>query len=220
MRSTPSSRPYTEVRITFIRNAASKTNASDLSAGSASVGLSPEGEPQSDLLAQHTPTLDADRFIISDLARARLTAEKAFNPSIRFEKNSLWQERDFGIIRGTNWVGVPVQYPTLFGTGCGAFSAEPPKGESLNDVDERVGKALAILMSSHFGHTLIVTHEGSIRLVACALLGLNPATQMWGFEVDNTSVSTFDLMDSTPILTRWNDGSHLGAARSDPRASR
>ncbi len=207
------------MRITFIRHAESETNASDRAAGSASVGLSPEGERQSDLLARRTPSFDADRFVVSDLARARLTAERAFDPSIQFEQHPLWQERDFGVIRGMRWAEASAQYPALFGTGSEAFHAEPPAGESWNDVHERVVKALDDIMSSSFEHTLIVTHGGPIRLVACALLELDPATQMWRFEVDNTSVSSFDLVDGTPILTRWNDVSHLGTERSGPRAS-
>ncbi len=206
------------MRITFIRHAESETNASDRAAGSASVGLSPKGERQADLLARRTPRFDADRFVVSDLARARLTAKRAFDPSIRFEQHPLWRERHFGVIRGMRWAEASAQYPALFGTGREAFHAKPPEGESWNDVHRRIVEALDGIMSSLFHHTLIVTHGGPIRLVACALLALDPATHMWRFEVGNTSVSSFDLVDGTPILTRWNDVSHLGVERSEPGA--
>ena len=207
------------MRITLIRHAESETNASDRAAGSLHVGLSPKGERQADLLGRRTPAFDADHFLVSDLARARLTAERGFDPSIQFQQRPLWRERHFGVIQGMRWAEASAQYPELFGADGDAFYAKPPEGEAWSDVHQRVVEALDDIMSSSSEDTLIVSHGGPIRLVACALLGLDPATHMWRFLVDNTSVSSFDLVDGTPILTAWNDISHLGAERSRPGSS-
>jgi probable phosphoglycerate mutase len=121
-----------------------------------STPLSERGQAQATRLARRLRDAGIARIVSSDLTRAMQTAEKvAAAVGLGVELESLFQERNFGDLRGTAYADLEVE---LFAPGY-----SPPGGESWEVFDERVDAAwekvqeLAAQTEPH-GHLAVVTH--------------------------------------------------------------
>lgn len=86
----------------------------------------------------------------------------------------------------------------------------PPGGETIASTLERLGAAVADLGDDPGSDetVAIVSHGGTIRVLARLLLELSPR-RSWALDVDNASVSVLDRLDGTWRIERWNDTHHL-----------
>lgn len=87
---------------------------------------------------------------------------------------------------------------------------QPPGGEALEAASERVAGAIAELTATGDGPLCLVSHGGTLRILARLVLEL-PADRPWALDVDNASISV--VSRSGPgvpwTLERWNDTRHL-----------
>lgn len=84
----------------------------------------------------------------------------------------------------------------------------PPGGESIEAATSRVRDLLAELQVSASWPVCLVSHGGTMRLLAHALLELDDGR--WrAMDVDNCSISVAGRFDSLWRLERWNDTLHL-----------
>lgn len=72
-------------------------------------------------------------------------------------------------------------------------------GESLAQVDSRVGRAWRSLVTSPGGVTAVVSHATPIRIVLCRCLGLSVSSH-WRFRVDNSSVTRIDVAGNSTVI--------------------
>jgi probable phosphoglycerate mutase len=85
----------------------------------------------------------------------------------------------------------------------------PPGGELIDHAARRVRAVLAELDANDRWPLCVVSHGGTLRLVADALLGLRDVDAR-AFDVDNASVSVAARDDGDAWrLERWNDVLHL-----------
>ena len=123
-----------------------------------------------------------------------------------------WRERDWAGPEGMPADAARARYPALFDfEGGGWFEAKTEDGESNADLDRRVRVALEEIISRNDSHVAVFTHGGPIRLAICAVLGLDPRTHMWRFNVENTALATLQRAPWGLVVTGWNDVSHLPA---------
>jgi probable phosphoglycerate mutase len=182
--------------------------------------LSDRGLAQAARLAARLREAGLVRLLSSDLARARMTAEAVAEVTgLPLELDPLYQERNFGDLRGTLYADLEFD---LF-----APHVEPPGGESWSDFDARVDRAWAHARAAAHaagGPIAVVTHGlvchslVSRHLHGAAAVAAGGAPLRFG----NTSLSMLrpgptddapwqiDLLDCT---------AHLDAEHADDAAS-
>ncbi len=84
--------------------------------------------------------------------------------------------------------------------------ALPPGGETIESTMERLAALVAEL--DEVGSVLLVSHGGTIRVLARLLLDL-PPSRAWALDVDNGSIAAADREGGAWRLVRWNDTRHL-----------
>ena len=85
---------------------------------------------------------------------------------------------------------------------------QPPGGESTEAATRRVAQLLAEIDEGGGGQTLVVSHGGTLRLVARVLFELS-AQRTTALDIDNASISVAARMPGGWRLERWNDTLHL-----------
>jgi glucosyl-3-phosphoglycerate phosphatase len=85
---------------------------------------------------------------------------------------------------------------------------QPPGGEPIEEADRRVRELLDELARDAAWPTCLVSHGGTLRLIAHAVLDLD---RSWSraLDVDNASISVVAGMGDAWRLERWNDSLHL-----------
>jgi probable phosphoglycerate mutase len=87
--------------------------------------------------------------------------------------------------------------------------SQPPGSEPLEQVRTRVASLLDEVAASGEGPVCIVSHGGTLRIMASLLLGLDEE-HFWSMDLDNCSLSAFAPQGETSwTLERWNDTAHL-----------
>ncbi len=116
--------------------------------------LSERGVEQAERLASRLADAGVSHILSSDLARARMTAERVRDATgASLELDPGLQERNFGDVRGTPYAELGVD---LF-----AVDYEPPNGESWDALHARVEAAWQRVVAAadrHAGQLLVVTH--------------------------------------------------------------
>jgi probable phosphoglycerate mutase len=88
--------------------------------------------------------------------------------------------------------------------------SEPPGAEPLPRVAERVGSLLDELTAAGDGPVCLVSHGGTLRIVASLLLLQLDQPRFWAVDLDNCSLSALAPEGSEAwTLERWNDTAHL-----------
>ena len=145
------------VRLWLVRHGATDWSAAGRLCGSSDVPLSTEGRAQADPIRSRLAGHSFDGVWTSDLARAREFARLAVGQAT---PDPRLRELDFGELEGKRWKDVDASSRRALVRFEGFVA---PGGESVAQLEERVGRFLAELEP---GDHLLVTHGGVIRLLA------------------------------------------------------
>jgi broad specificity phosphatase PhoE len=178
--------------------------------------LSPHGVAQAERLARQLEAEGIARIISSDLTRAVMTAEllrRATGAPLEFDP--LFQERNFGDLRGTPYAALAVD---IF-----APDYLPPNGESWSVFHDRVDRAWALVRDAaeaNSGHLAVVTHGLVCRSLAARYLTL-PAGAEVPDRWENTSVTIAEHRSPwrVRVLNSITHLSDLGASPSGERTA-
>jgi len=85
---------------------------------------------------------------------------------------------------------------------------QPPGGEPITSATARVAAVLAELREADAATVCLVSHGGTLRILALLLLGLAD-DRSWSLDVDNASIGAATLTGEAWRLDRWNDTHHL-----------
>lgn len=175
------------------------------------------GLRQAAALAHRLRRIPFSLAIISPNDRTRATADAILSGrSVPITADPRWAETHHGRWEGMTYQEARARYP---GEAAQRFSnmlhGKPEGGESLAEVQARVGEAWSTLLRDHAGgRLLVVTHATPIQLMLCATTGL-PPTQHWRWRVDLASLTVLDIYAAGPIVRVVNEVPHLtGAAAS------
>jgi broad specificity phosphatase PhoE len=134
--------------------------------------LSEEGKEQAEKLSRMLPK-DIDMMYVSDLSRARETAEIVNNVlGIPMVLAPELREIDLGELTGMTWREMAEKYGEDIGGEyrSQAYDFHRFGGESVADVKNRVLRLLSTIATREHGKKiLLVTHAGIIRLLQYAL---------------------------------------------------
>lgn len=102
------------------------------------------------------------------------------------------EEINFGEWEGLSWAEVKEKYPTEYDEWyINRRYAKPPKGQSYQDMVERVLKAIHKIINENCDDVAIVTHSALIMCLQCCLTN-TPFDKMTKFKTDNTSITEID----------------------------
>lgn len=102
------------------------------------------------------------------------------------------EEINLGEWEGLSWVEVKERYPIEYDEWFkNRRYTKSPKGESYQDMLERVLDAINKIIKEDCENVAIVTHSAVIMCLQCYLTN-TPFNEMMKFKVDNTSITEFD----------------------------
>ena len=197
----------------LLRHGESQGNFEGRHQGQADFPLTDRGRAQSQALLERwkSETREFDLVISSPLTRAQETAEIiASGLNIPLELDSLWMERDNGLMAGLSEEEVRETLPQQ--PFIHPYLAIGQTGESQWELYLRAGKAVQSILNRPPGSYLIVSHGGLLNMFFYAILGIAPQPNFHGprFRFNN---SAFATLSYNPTSHRWyilgvNDHTH------------
>lgn len=190
--------------IILIRHGQTTTNAKNLLVGRSDPELTELGERQARALRRLVENVE--EVWTSPLRRARTTAQLAM-PHLEPVVKEEFIEVDYGYLDGQplsvvsadQWRAFEYDHDLALGGG-----------ESLESVDRRVHAALdelladeSSLLHDHHRHLAIVSHVSPIKSAMVWALGV-PGSVAWRTRLDNGSITTIGVRQSSPNLVHFN----------------
>jgi broad specificity phosphatase PhoE len=193
-------RPAATVLI-VVRHGRTASNAAGLLLGHADPSLDAVGKDQAAAIGA---TIEqAGLVITSPLARCRETAAALGGP---VEVDERWIELDYGEWDGRPVADVPADTWRQWRADP---DFRPPGGESLAALGRRVGAAgTDALERARDQDVVVVTHVSPIKAVVAWSLGAGDEVT-WRTHVAQASITRVDHSGRGPVLTGFNDVSHL-----------
>lgn len=199
-------------RIYLIRHAEAEGNLYRRAQGWYNGLITENGLRQIDALARRFRDIPIDAVYSSDLARTMTTAAAVYRPknlplytdvALREIHMGWWEDRPWAEIRRSD----PEEY-AQFSTASPAWKVSG--GESLDEVRQRVGKALLKLARRHDGQTIAVfCHGTAIRSALTWLEGRPVEDCLKRPHGDNTAVSLLEFLGEQAEIVFENDNTHL-----------
>ncbi len=199
-------------RLFLIRHGATELSREDRFAGATDVNLSDEGRAQATALGERLGREKLDAVYASPMKRtietARLLGKKhALEPQLRDGLREInhgrWEEMTRKEVEASfkeeyaNWEEDP-------------FTFAPQGGESGLAVMARALPALREIVVAHPAQTVaVVSHKATIRLLLCALLGVDARGYRDRFDQSPCCLNVLDFKDTVRArLMLYNDVSH------------
>jgi glucosyl-3-phosphoglycerate phosphatase len=194
-------------QLILVRHGQSTYNAEHRLQGQADPPLSELGRREAAALAPALAGFPAERVLVSDLRRARETAELAGYAGARPEAR--WREIDVGEWQGRKIVELPPGAEPSWRGG----EVTPPGGETWDEFEARIADGLDELVAAG-GPWMVVCHGGVVR-AAVSYLTAGDARRLAG--PANGSVSVFHPGEPAHLLAyAWTpDGAVPGLHLSD-----
>lgn len=194
--------------ILLIRHGETAWNTGEVFRGRADIGLSETGILQAKLLADYLKDTPVKAVYASPLERAVKTAEdiaRTHRLKVRIDEGLI--DIDYGEWQGMSRKEVNRIYKKLYIKWANTpESVLMPGGESLDTVRERVTGAVERIIDRHSGSIVIVTHRVVLKVLICALLGLD-SSHFWNIRQDTCGITRFTREDGRYTLVSHNDTS-------------
>ena len=198
-------------RVFLLRHGKTEWNGQFRYQGTSDVPLNEEGRSQAQRTALRLASLSIDAIYASSLSRARETAEivsKTLGVPVKGFYEELW-EMNFGAWEGLTASDIERSYAESFRL----WRRNPervkiPKGESFNEVVERVTRGMKKILSDRGENILVVAHGGSIRAALAGLFAMDISAS-WRIRIDNCSLTSMELINDRVMLAFANDTLHL-----------
>ncbi len=149
-------------------------------------------------------------ILVSDLKRTYETALPFINSGIPFLKEADLNEVSWGIFEGKPAnKEMHLEYKRLNDSWKnGDYSARLEGGESAEEMQSRLGKAINKIKQIPQNKVLVVSHGRAMRCLVCMMNG-REIMHMNAYDHHNTGLYKFDLIDGNFNMVLANDISHL-----------
>ena len=142
-----------------------------------------------------------DRVVVSSRRRTQQTARAAGLADVPTTIDERWMEIDFGSYDGRRIGEVMAELGAAWASD---ISYEPPGGESMARLHERVGEAIAeIAEEASKRNIVVVTHATPVKSAVAWLLG-GGAEMIMRLRVSLASVTAFGPVAHGLVLTEFN----------------
>ncbi len=203
----------TDRRIVLVRHGVTDWNRQGRFQGHSNPPLAAAGRHEASLAARRIaadPTLRPARVISSSLVRAMQTAAPiAEAAGVEVEPDPRLWEIGQGDWEGRTHAELEADDADRYREWRDASGIrQPPGGEPIEEATRRVAGLLAELGGNTRWPVCLVSHGGTLRILAHALLDLDDGAWL-ALDVDNASIAVASHVDDTWRLERWNDVLHL-----------
>ena len=186
-----------------IRHGQSAANAIQAHAGWAQVPLTELGREQAAKTGELLKGLEFERIIVSDLLRARETAQIAL-PGRNFEQDPRLRETNVGSLQGRRVVDLTVELGEEYVRRRVARDYRVYGGEDTHAHYDRVAEFMKDLESApDDARIAAVCHEGTIMAMLCYVLHTDIPRNI--IHVANCAVCAFRYKNGTWELGEWNE---------------
>ena len=186
-----------------IRHGQSAANAIQAHAGWAQVPLTELGREQAAKTGELLKGLEFERIIVSDLLRARETAQIAL-PGRNFEQDSRLRETNVGSLQGRRVVDLTVELGEEYVRRRVARDYRVYGGEDTRAHYDRVAEFMKDLENApDDARIAAVCHEGTIMAMLCYVLHTDIPRNI--IHVANCAVCAFRYKNGTWELGEWNE---------------
>jgi 2,3-bisphosphoglycerate-dependent phosphoglycerate mutase len=187
--------------------------------GQIDVPLNATGLHQAALLAQRLAGEPAEVLVVSDLQRARSTAEPLARAwGLKAHTEPLWREQCFGVLEGLDVPTIRTQHTALWDRWVRheADYALPGGAESNRMFFDRVRRALAATLDLFAGRRVaVVTHGGVLDMLWRNAHGL-PLHGARDCLIPNTGINRLRWADDRLQVLHWADAEHLVGLPEQP----
>lgn len=197
--------------VLLVRHGQTAANVEALYSGWSEVDLSDVGYMQARRLSDKLAGAPVRAVYSSPLRRTLTTAVTVAEPH-GLEVSTM---RDFIEINLGDWQGlysheVRQRWPDLWKQSqIDPSDLALPNGETFNQVAERAVRAFEeVVAASEGSHSVIVTHDAIVRILAAHVLGV-PNSIYRRLEIENASLTWIRIADGRRQLVSLNDTSHL-----------
>lgn len=174
--------------------------------------LTDAGRAMADAFAKAYASTAWDAIYTSPMIRTRQTAEAL----TRLTGQTAIAEEGLAEIAYGEWEGMTVdavqaRWPDAYAYwAADVASRGAPGGETAFHVAARAMRAVEAIRTRHkTGNVLIVSHKATLRIITCALLGLDVRLFRERIAQPVAAVSMFVLSDRAALLARLGDRTHL-----------
>jgi len=197
-------------KLLLIRHGDTAWNVEEIFRGRADVELNETGVKQAELLAKYLTDERIVAIYSSPLKRALKTAEIiAASHHIDVIPAPKLVDFNYGEWQGLSHNAVKEKYQALYAEWLtNPHLVRVPKGESLDDVRERVLRLIDHVIIKHEGSVALVSHRVVGKVLICALLGLGNS-HFWNIRLDTCGITAFVYEKNRFILAQHNDTSFL-----------
>ena len=186
-----------------IRHGQSAANAIQAHAGWAQVPLTELGREQAAKTGELLKGLEFERIIVSDLLRARETAQIAL-PGRNFEQDPRLRETNVGSLQGRRVVELTAELGEEYVRRRVARDYRVYGGEDTHAHYDRVAEFMKDLESTpDDARIAAVCHEGTIMAMLCYVLHTDIPRNI--IHVANCAVCAFRYKNGTWELGEWNE---------------
>ncbi len=201
----------TGLRLVLVRHGVTDWNREGRFQGHRDPGLSDAGRHEARLAAERLASderLRPTRIVSSSLERAVATARPiAGAVGLEVEADDRLMEIGQGEWEGRTHAELEVEEAARYLAWRRATGVrQPPGGEPIEAATERVRAFVASLEPDGGGTVCVVSHGGTLRILAHVLLDL---ADVHVLEVDNASIGAAAWSPGGWHLERWNDSLHL-----------
>ncbi|MGM0495993.1 MAG: alpha-ribazole phosphatase [Bacillota bacterium] len=198
-------------KLVLVRHGETDWNKNSRYQGAVDIKLNQKGKDQAKKLYDYLKDEEFDVIYSSTLKRAYHTV----NDIAEYQNKDVitiadLMEINFGKWEGLTFDEIENDYPELAKKWAqDPTCCKPPEGEHIKEVEERVGKAIDMIVNENQDKKiLIATHGGIVRIIIAYLLDL-PLNRIFSIEVDNVSVSRVKFYKKYPVLKLLNSTHHL-----------
>ena len=198
--------------LTFVRHGQTDCSLGNHFCGSSDVPLNKTGLEMAEALGAAYASEPWAAIYASPLLRARQTAEplaRRLGQAVQIEDGL--REISYGDWEGLVETEIEQLYPAEFRAwSTDPARAAPPGGETAVQIADRALQAVRSIRDRHpDGHVLAVAHKATIRIVVCALLGIDLCLYRARVAQEVGAATTFQFKDAGPLLLTLNDVSLL-----------
>ncbi len=196
----------------MVRHGQTAASRENRFSGSSDPPLTAAGEAMAQEFARAYATLNWDAIYSSPMLRARQTADALGRlTGVQVAIEDGLKEMDYGEWEGLKHDDVKVRWPKAFEYwAADVASRGTPGGETAFHVAARAMRVVEAIRSRHQrGNVMLVSHKATLRVITCALLGLDVRLFRERIAQPVATVTMFAVTGTTALLTLLGDRTHL-----------